>query len=147
MTSPQGDVLLVVPISVGNPHLVVLEDRLRPSERRLSELGPWLSGHPALAAGANVQIARLASKDVCEALVWERGVGRTSASGTSSCAVAAAMVATGRAAPGTLRVEMPGGALSVVVDAELGIVLRGPVEEVHSGRLSAASLATFERGA
>jgi diaminopimelate epimerase len=70
-----------------------------------------------------------------KALIWERGVGRTSASGTSSCAVAVASVVEGRVQPGTIDVEMPGGILQVTVSEGLDVVLRGPVEAVMDGVL------------
>jgi diaminopimelate epimerase len=146
MEGPDGDPLAIVPVSVGNPHLVVLcegEDE-PPTEQRLARIGPWLVAHPALRHGANVQLAAVSGGGRCRALIWERGVGRTSASGTSSCAVAVAMVSTGRLAPGAVAVEMPGGTLRVDVDASLDVRLRGPVEEVFDGELSEALLATFE---
>jgi diaminopimelate epimerase len=133
LTGPGGEWLHVVPVSVGNPHMVVLTDEV--TEERLSVLGPFLVAHPALAHGANVQLAKT-SADGCEALIWERGVGPTSASGTSSCAVAVAMVQEGRLAAGEITVRMPGGELIVTVSAELDIVLRGPVEEACTGEIA-----------
>ncbi len=141
---PAGDVLDVVPVGVGNPHLVVLDPE--PTEERLARVGPFLVAHPSLRHGSNVQLAGVDPQGRCRALIWERGVGRTSASGTSACAVAVAMVASGRLPHGEVRVEMPGGALDVEVTDGLGVTLRGPVEEVMEGRLSAALLATFEPG-
>ncbi len=146
MRAPDAGELTVVPVSVGNPHMVVLvPERTALSERRLAEIGPFLASHPALSFGANVQLAWTDEGGACRALVWERGVGRTEASGTSACAVAAAMVATGRTPAGPVRVEMPGGTLAVLVGESLGLVLRGPVEEVLDGALSPRLLATFER--
>jgi diaminopimelate epimerase len=139
-----GEPLFVVPVSVGNPHLVVLVEEL--TEQRLHELGPFLVAHPALARGANVQLARVAEADAAgggaaDALIWERGVGPTSASGTSACAVAVALVSQGRLAPGAVTVRMPGGNMSVAVSAALDVVLRGPVEEVCTGTLTPGFLA------
>lgn len=148
LAGPDGRALEVVPVSVGNPHLVVMCDGPRAdlfSEEGLERIGPFLSTHAALAHGANVQLARPAGRDACDALIWERGVGRTSASGTSACAVAVAMVASGRLDPGEARVSMPGGALLVTVSPDLDVVLRGPVEEVMTGRIPDVALATFER--
>jgi diaminopimelate epimerase len=146
IAGPEGELLVVVPVSVGNPHIVVLVDGPDLlSEARLAEVGPFLTAHPALRFGANVQLALAGESGTCQALIWERGVGRTSASGTSSCAVAVAMVVSGRMHPGEIQVEMPGGALSVVVTERLDVILRGPVEEVIEGALSEALLATFER--
>jgi diaminopimelate epimerase len=149
LAGPDGRPLEVVPVSVGNPHLVVMCDGAQSelfSEDGLERIGPFLSTHAALAHGANVQLARPGGSGGCEARIWERGVGRTSASGTSACAVAVAMVSSGRLGPGEVRVTMPGGVLLVTVAAELDVVLRGPVEEVLEGRLLDTVLATFEPG-
>lgn len=137
----------IVPVSVGNPHLVVLggPDGHEVSEAALERLGPVLTGHEALANGANVQLARAISPGVCRALIWERGVGRTEASGTSSCAVAVAMAVRGLLDFGAIRVEMPGGTLHVDVTEELGVTLRGPVEEVCDGTLTEGMLGALVR--
>jgi len=145
LAGPRGEPLTVVPVSVGNPHMVVLTDA--PSPELLGVLGPFLVGHPALAHGANVQLARVAPDErtlrACEALIWERGVGPTSASGTSACAVAVALVSQGRLPPGAIEVRMPGGSMTVTVGADLDVLLRGPVEEVCTGALTAAALAAM----
>jgi diaminopimelate epimerase len=134
LAGPDGARLRVVPVNVGNPHMVVLGEDV--TEERLAVLGPFLVAHPALSHGANVQLARRADGSVCDALIWERGVGRTSASGTSSCAVAVAMVHEGLIEPGEITVLMPGGALDVTVGATLDVVLRGPVEECCTGEVA-----------
>jgi diaminopimelate epimerase len=128
----------VHPVSVGNPHVVVFDERL--DDDRLGAVGPPVSTHPAIARGTNVQLARVLSDTTVEARIWERGVGVTAASGTSACAVAAAAVHTGRVPPGEIEVRMPGGSLSVWVDAELRVTLRGPVQIVCEGRLDAGYL-------
>jgi hypothetical protein len=66
----------------------------------------------------------------------ERGVGRTSASGTSSCAAVVASIHSGRILPGTVSVEMDGGRMEVTVSEGLDVLLRGPVEEVSRGVLA-----------
>jgi diaminopimelate epimerase len=135
LAGPAGEPLDVVPVRVGNPHLVVVVDD-GVTDARLAVVGPHLVAHPALAHGANVQLARPLGDGRVEIRIWERGVGPTTASGTSACAVAVAMVATGRVAPGPVRVEAPGGVLTVTVTETLDVVLRGPVEEVCEGRLT-----------
>jgi diaminopimelate epimerase len=134
----------VVPVSVGNPHLVVPTDEL--TDAALSSIGAHLVGHPALAHGANVQLARPAGPGRCEIRIWERGVGPTSASGTSACAVATAMVWTGTLEAGPITVVAPGGEMVVTVGEDLDIVLRGPVEEVCAGTLTDGLLARLGRG-
>ena len=131
---PDGAPLHVVPVSVGNPHLVVLVPEA--TEERLESLGPFLVAHAALSEGANVQLAGPCAPGHVRALIWERGVGRTSTSGTSACAVAVAAVAEGLVEAGDVTVEMPGGSLLVSVTSEYRTVLRGPVEEVLSGELA-----------
>lgn len=134
LLGPDGEALSVVPVSVGNPHMVVFSDAV--DDDALHRIGPFVTSHPSLAAGANVQLAHVVGPGACRALIWERGVGRTSASGTSSCAVAVAAVSRGLIAPGSVTVHMDGGDLQVDVTAELDVVLRGPVEEVCEGVLT-----------
>jgi diaminopimelate epimerase len=121
-------------VSVVNPHAVVFDEE--PTLERLRGLGPPLATHASFARGTNVQLARVVDAHAVDALVWERGVGHTSASGTSACAVAVAAVHTGRVPPGDIQVRMEGGTLEVRVSGELDVVLRGPVQEVATGDLT-----------
>ncbi|CAN5225626.1 diaminopimelate epimerase [soil metagenome] len=130
-----GERVPIHAVSVGNPHCVVFRDRLDSAELRT--LGPALSSHPAFRAGANVQLARIAGPAAVDALVWERGAGETSASGSSACAVAAAAVRAGLLRGPDVEVRMPGGSLAVRVGPGWELLLRGPVAEVCSGVLSA----------
>jgi len=136
---PDGRSADVTPVSVGNPHLVVFGLPL--DDETLATVGPFLATHSALAAGCNVQLAEVAAPGALRILIWERGVGRTSASGTSSCAAAVAAVRRGLLRPGPVEVRMPGGTLHVHVSGDLDVVLRGPVEEVAVGRLTGGFLA------
>ncbi len=136
---PERGRLQPVPVWVGNPHAVVFTDdrALDLDGPLLRELGPWIAAHPHFTRGTNVQLARvLPDRSGVEIGIWERGVGRTPASGTSSCAASVAAVARGILPPGTLRVEMPGGVLTVGVSGGLDVTLRGPVQEVAEGTLS-----------
>jgi diaminopimelate epimerase len=121
-------------VCVGNPHAVVFTEEMTSAE--LHRLGPHLATHASFAAGTNVQLARVAGPGAVDALVWERGVGPTSASGTSACAVAVASVHTGRLPAGELEIRMEGGSLRVQVSGQLDVVLRGPVQEVTTGEMT-----------
>ena len=92
-----------VPVSVGNPHAVVLGD---PS--RIADLGPLLETHARFPDRTNVQVARIEAPGEVTARVWERGVGETLSSGTSAVAVAAATHG-----EGDVLVHFPGGDLRV----------------------------------
>jgi diaminopimelate epimerase len=107
----------LVAVSVGNPHAVVVGD---PS--RITEVGPRLEMHPRFPERTNVQVARVERPGEVVARVWERGVGETSASGSSAVAVAAA---THR--DGEVIVHFPGGDLRVRL-AEGKAWLTGPAE-------------------
>lgn len=134
LAHPAEGTLDLTLVSVGNPHCVVFTDDL--SEAALSRLGPFLTAHDAFPAGVNVQLVRPVSRGSIEIAIWERGVGRTLASGTSSCAAAVAAAARGVVDHGDVEVRMEGGTLQVSVSPELEVVLRGPVQEVASGWLS-----------
>ena len=94
----------LIAVDVGNPHAVVLGD---PAE--LPVLGPKLETHERFPSRTNVQVARVDAPGEVTARVWERGVGETSASGTSAVAVAAATHPAG----GEVVVHFPGGDLQV----------------------------------
>src|SRR5688572_17738813 len=124
-----GERLSIVPVDVGNPHAVVLRSEL--SRDDLLRLGPAIESHPRFPERTNVQLARPEPRDVVRVLVWERGAGETSASGSSAAAVAAAAVARGWS-DSPVRVSMPGGSLVVTVDR--GVVsLEGPAAQVCEG--------------
>jgi diaminopimelate epimerase len=102
------DGIELIPVSVGNPHAVVVGD---PS--RIAELGPRLEGHPRFPERTNVQVVRVERPGEVIARVWERGVGETSASGSSAVAAAAATHGEGEVVVhfpgGDLRVRLAGG--------------------------------------
>jgi diaminopimelate epimerase len=84
-----------------------------------------------------VQFAVAAGPDAVDAWVWERGAGETRASGSSACAVAAAAVRRGLVSERQVAVRMPGGTLGVEVREDWSLLLRGPVEGVCRGELTA----------
>ena len=97
------DGIELTPVSVGNPHAVVAGD-----PGGIGELGPRLETHPRFPERTNVQVARVDGPGEVTARVWERGVGETSASGSSAVAVAAATHSEGE-----VLVHFPGGDLRV----------------------------------
>ena len=125
--------LTVTAVSVGNPHCVVFTDRLDDDEVR--QLGPRIETHAAFPNRTNVQFARVLARDRVEIRIWERGAGYTLASGSSSCAVAAAAVRN-RLADGRIVIQSPGGELVVEVRDDWSIRLQGPVAEACEGTLS-----------
>lgn len=122
-------------VSVGNPHCVVFRPREKGFSRSdLLAVGPVLETHAIFPRFTNVQLVTDAGPHRLDVLVWERGAGETLASGSSACAAACAAVRRG-VVESPVEVSMPGGVLHVEVDADYGVVLTGPVEEVCRGRL------------
>jgi diaminopimelate epimerase len=139
-----GERLAITAVSVGNPHCVVFMAQLE--EAAIRRLGPRLEHHPAFPNRTNVQLARVDARDRVAILIWERGAGYTLASGSSSCAAAAAAVRSGRGDPGPVRVTMPGGELVVDVRPDWSVRLSGPVEEICSGTLSPELMVVLREG-
>jgi diaminopimelate epimerase len=138
----------VTSLSVGNPHCVLIVDDLSTVDPH--SLGPKIENHPAFPNRTNVQWAQVVAPGEVHILIWERGAGYTLASGSSSCAVAAACYHKGLTDP-NMRIVSPGGTLNIRVDETGELWLRGPAEEVCSGDLSVELLrrlqASKERGA
>jgi len=134
-----GERVVVTALSVGNPHCVVFVDA--PTPERCRALGPRLERHAAFPRRTNVQLAHMADATTVAIEIWERGAGYTLASGSSSCAAAAAAVRTGRARPGRLRAIMPGGTLGVDVRPDWSLRLEGPVVQTYTGTFDPALLA------
>ena len=113
------DGITFVPVSVGNPHAVVIGD-----PAAIGVIGPKLETHTRFPERTNVQVARVDGPGEVTARVWERGVGETLSSGTGAVAVAAATHGTG-----DVVVHFPGGDLRVRLEAGRATLV-GPVERV-----------------
>jgi len=109
----------VTPVSVGNPHAVVVGD---PED--IARIGPLLETHPRFPGRTNVQVVRVDGPGEVTARVWERGVGETSASGSSAVAIAAATHA-----DGDVLVHFPGGDLRVRLEDGRATLI-GPADQL-----------------
>lgn len=107
------------PVNVGNPHRVVLHV---PAD--------WCAAgariEVAVAGRTNVQFVEVLGPGSVRAWIWERGAGRTLASGSSACAVARVVTALGLCTS-PVQVEMEGGTLRVDVDAAGGCTIDGRI--------------------
>jgi diaminopimelate epimerase len=131
-----GRALRFTGVSIGNPHCVVFAPRGRRWSRAdLLELGPSLERHRSFPRRCNVQLAARSGPHALAILIWERGAGETSASGTSACAAACAAIRLGLVASPVV-VRAPGGALHVTVSERFEVTLEGAVDEVASGALA-----------
>src|SRR5690554_1794309 len=120
-------------VSVGNPHCVILTDKL--DEHEVKTFGPQIENNPIFPNRINVQFAKVISPTEVEIMIWERGAGWTLASGSSSCAVAAVAVKKGLTQK-YLTVKMPGGELKIEIEEQWDIRMTGDVSEIANGFLS-----------
>lgn len=119
----------VVTMRVGNPQCVVLGSA---TPARLQSIASKLSVHSAFPEGTNVELAHVVAPDRVDILIWERGVGPTSSSGTGSCAAAVAAMQYG-GANRDVQVVAPGGAQRVEW-RPTGLFLTGWAEVVIEGQ-------------
>ncbi|MGR3433922.1 MAG: diaminopimelate epimerase [Shimia sp.] len=117
-----------VATGMGNPHCTYFVDDAE---------GADLAAHgrtehdPLFPDRTNVQVAQVTGPDRLRVRVWERGVGVTLASGSSSCAVAVAAARrglTGRA----VRIDLDGGTLHIDWRDD-GVWMAGPTAHVFDG--------------
>ena len=114
--------------TIGNPHCVILSPEGREEAKRL---GPLIENHPIFIHRTNVQFLEVLDRQTIRIEIWERGAGYTLASGSSSSASAAVAKKLGLC-DDRIEVQMPGGSLSIKIDEDWRVVMRGPVTSVGS---------------
>lgn len=124
-----GESIQAVILNVGNPQCVVLG--ALPDAARFERLGGALERHPLFPEGTNVEFAHVETPRRVRILIWERGVGPTTSSGTGSCAALVAARSFG-AAEEEADVIAPGGTQRVEWKAD-GVYLTGWAEVVCDG--------------
>ena len=120
-------------MTVGNPHCVVHVDELSP-ELAL-RLGPLLETHELFPSGPTCSSSGCSDRHRIAIEIWERGAGYTLASGSSSCAAAAASVRLGLCERPRHR-HMPGGSLQIGVGEDYALTMLGPVGRVADGTIA-----------
>ena len=116
-------------LSMGNPQCVILGPL--PDRQRYERVGPALATHQMFPAGTNVEFAHVESPGLVRILIWERGVGATTSSGTGAAAAAVAAAAHGGASR-EVDVVAPGGTQRVEWRDD-GVYLTGWAEIVLEG--------------
>jgi diaminopimelate epimerase len=127
--SVDGEALSPIVMDMGNPQAVLLGPL--PDAGRLQTIGAALQRHPAFPAGTNLEFAEVEALDRVRILIWERGVGPTTSSGTGSCAALVAAAAFGGASR-IADVVAPGGAQRVEWQDD-SVYLTGWAEVLCSG--------------
>ena len=121
-----------VATGMGNPHCTFFVEDAEAIP--LESFGPRYEHHPLFPERTNVQVASVVGPDHIRMRVWERGVGLTLASGSSSCAVAVAAARRGLTGR-DVRIDLDGGTLRVEW-REDGVWMTGPTVHVCDGVLT-----------
>ncbi len=119
---------------MGNPQCIVFQDN--GAEFDWQWAGARLERHPYFPDRANIGFVRVLRDDRIEVRFWERGAGRTLASGTGSCACAVAAHLNGKTGR-RVQVMLERGEMEVNWRDDGMVELTGPAEIVAEGVLLA----------
>lgn len=114
---------------MGNPHCTFFLDDVDSVD--LTTLGPKTEHDALFPERTNVQIAHVIAQDHLRMRVWERGVGITLASGSSSCATAVAASRKGLTGR-KVRIDLDGGTIHIDWRDD-GVWMTGPTAHVFDG--------------
>lgn len=120
-------------LSIGNPHCVIMMEEVT---RNLAlQLGPYVESSSYFPKRINMQLLKVTDRKNIQIEIYERGAGYTLASGSSSCAAAAAAYKMGLT-DSKVAVHMPGGTLEIEVMPDQTIYMTGAVTYVGSFSLA-----------
>ena len=125
---------------MGNPHCTFFVENADAID--LAQLGPKFEHDPLFPERTNVQFAHVLGENCLRMRVWERGVGVTLASGSSSCATAVAAARLGLTGP-KVEIQLDGG--SIHIDwREDGVWMTGATMHVFDGQLTVQFLESVQ---
>ncbi|MBU2992202.1 diaminopimelate epimerase [Octadecabacter sp. 1_MG-2023] len=114
---------------MGNPHCTFFVDDAEAID--LEGRGAEIEHHPLYPERTNVQFAHVIGPDHLRMRVWERGVGVTLASGSSSCATAVAAHRKGLTGR-SVQIDLDGGTIHIDWRDD-GVWMTGPTAHVFDG--------------
>lgn len=124
-----GEVLPVTISSMGNPHCSTFWPDV--TRAPVETLGPLLERHSCFPNRANVEFIQVLDRHRLRVRFWERGVGRTLASGTGSAGAAVAAILN-RLVESPVTVEAEQGSMVVQWQPPGELLLSGPAEYICS---------------
>jgi diaminopimelate epimerase len=125
---------------MGNPHCTFFVEDAEAVD--LAQLGPRFEHDPLFPERTNVQFAHVMAQNRLRMRVWERGVGVTLASGSSSCATAVAAARLGLTGR-KVEIQLDGGLIDIDW-REDGVWMTGATMHVFDGVLTAQFLETLQ---
>ena len=139
-TTPPGTAVVTVGsrqlpaagVMIPNPHAVSFVESLDDAGDLL--VSPGIAPASIFNEGANVEFVVIRGENHIAMRVFERGVGETFSCGTGACAAAFAYLRRTEApAGGEVRVDVPGGTLTIIETEAGHLLLRGPADLVARG--------------
>jgi diaminopimelate epimerase len=128
---PVEDKIFPVTItSMGNPHCSIFVRSFE--EIDWEKIGAQIEMHPFFPQRTNVEFIQVKSRGEIEVRFWERGVGKTLASGTGSCAATVASVLNGQV-DSSIQVITLGGLLEMQWRPGGVVHLKGPARSICEG--------------
>ena len=125
---------------MGNPHCTFFVEDAEAVD--LAQLGPRFEHDPLFPERTNVQFAHVMAQNRLRMRVWERGVGVTLASGSSSCATAVAAARLGLTGR-RVEIQLDGGLIDIDW-REDGVWMTGATMHVFDGVLTAQFLESLQ---
>lgn len=129
-----------VATGMGNPHCTFFVENADAID--LEKHGAEIEHHPLFPERTNVQFAHVIARDHLRMRVWERGVGVTLASGSSSCATAVAAARRGLTGRKVM-IDLDGGRIWIDWQED-GVWMTGPTAHVFDGVLTDTFLAKLK---
>ena len=130
--------VLVAPVSMGNPHAVLLVDDVE--RAAMDTIGPWVQRSGHFPQGVNVGCMQVLDRSQVLLRVYERGVGETLSCGSGACAAAVAGMRLGLL-DGEVQVRTRGGLLTIAWAGEAAAVqMTGPANTVFHGEIDLPEL-------
>lgn len=114
-------------VSIGNPHCVIILEEV--DREKICGIGKYSENAGYFPERTNTQIVKILDKNNIQIEIFERGVGYTLASATSSAAAAGAAYKRGLIHSDVM-VHMPGGKLWTQIDEEWKVKMIGSVKRI-----------------
>ena len=125
--------LLIAPVSMGNPHAVLLVDDVEAHPVLLE--GPQVQASPRFPQGVNVGFMQVQDRSHIRLRVFERGVGETLACGSGACAAVVAGIRLGLL-DHVVDVQTHGGQLNIAWSGDTApVLMTGPATTVFHGEI------------
>jgi diaminopimelate epimerase len=133
-----GNVINVACASMGNPHAITFLNGESLESYPLERVGPKVEHDAHFPARTNFEVVEVLAPDHLRVRVWERGAGITLACGTGACATVAVASRLGKVQP-PVKVDLPGGQLSIDWDGQGSVFMTGPTAYVFTGEWTATA--------